>query len=435
MSPTFHSLSIRNYRIWFLGGLVSNIGTWAGRVGQDWLVLTELTDHSSTALGTVTGLQFLPILLLAPWAGAIADRYDKRRTLVLTQTGLLLTTLALGILAVTGTAQLWHVYLIAALQGVITAIDNPARQAFVPEIVGREHLSNAVGLNSASFNSGRLIGPGLAGLVIAAWGTGPALLMNSASFLFVLAALGAMRGADLRPAPRLTGRGGIREGLAYVNRRKDLRLIMLLIFVLGTFGMNFQITTALMATQTFHKGAGEYGLLGSIMAIGSLAAALRTAGRKEPRLWIMLVALGGFVGASAAAALAPTYLTFAVLLVPVGFTALTAMTVANTLVQTRVDPIMRGRVMALYMAIFMGGTPIGAPIIGWIGEHAGPRWTILVGSIGVGLVLAVVSRLLLKEENVRVSWDTERRPHFDVHTSPRHRRGPQVEEPTPEPAR
>ena len=207
MSPTFHSLSIRNYRIWFLGGLVSNIGTWAGRVGQDWLVLTELTDHSSTALGTVTGLQFLPILLLAPWAGAIADRYDKRRTLVLTQTGLLLTTLALGILAVTGTAQLWHVYLIAALQGVITAIDNPARQAFVPEIVGREHLSNAVGLNSASFNSGRLIGPGLAGLVIAAWGTGPALLMNSASFLFVLAALAAMRGADLRPAPRLTGRG------------------------------------------------------------------------------------------------------------------------------------------------------------------------------------------------------------------------------------
>ena len=171
------------------------------------------------------------------------------------------------------------------------------------------------------------------------------------------------------------------------------------------------------------------------MAIGSLAAALRTAGRKEPRLWIMLVALGGFVGASAAAALAPTYLTFAVLLVPVGFTALTAMTVANTLVQTRVDPIMRGRVMALYMAIFMGGTPIGAPIIGWIGEHAGPRWTILVGSIGVGLVLAVVSRLLLKEENVRVSWDTERRPHFDVHSSPRHRRGPQVEEPTPEPAR
>jgi MFS family permease len=432
MSPTFHSLSIRNYRIWFLGGLVSNIGTWAGRVGQDWLVLTELTPHSATALGIVTGLQFLPILLLAPWAGTIADRYDKRTTLLMTQAGLLVTTLVLGVLAVTGAAVLWHVYVIAALQGVLTAIDNPARQAFVPEIVGREHLTNAVGLNSASFNLGRLVGPGLAGLVIATWGTGQALLLNSASFLFVLAALVAMRRRDLRPSPRLTGRGGIREGFAYVQGRRDLKLIMGLIFVLGTFGMNFQITTALMATEVFGKGAGEYGLLGSVMAIGSLTAALRTAGRKEPRLWIMLAALGGFVLASGAAALASTYAAFAVLLVPVGFTALTAMTVANTLVQTRVDPVMRGRVMALYMAIFMGGTPIGAPLIGWIGEVAGPRWTILVGTFAMAMTLVVVARRLLSEENVRVTWATDARPHLIIRTSPRE---PQLEESMPEVAR
>ena len=432
MSPTFHSLSIRNYRIWFLGGLVSNIGTWAGRVGQDWLVLTELTPHSATALGIVTGLQFLPILLLAPWAGTIADRYDKRTTLLMTQAGLLVTTLVLGVLAVTGAAVLWHVYVIAALQGVLTAIDNPARQAFVPEIVGREHLTNAVGLNSASFNLGRLVGPGLAGLVIATWGTGQALLLNSASFLFVLAALVAMRRRDLRPSPRLTGRGGIREGFAYVQGRRDLKLIMGLIFVLGTFGMNFQITTALMATEVFGKGAGEYGVLGSVMAIGSLTAALRTAGRKEPRLWIMLAALGGFVLASGAAALAPSYAAFAVLLVPVGFTALTAMTVANTLVQTRVDPVMRGRVMALYMAIFMGGTPIGAPLIGWIGEIAGPRWTILVGTFAMAMTLVVVARRLLSEENVRVTWATDARPHLIIRTSPRE---PQLEESMPEVAR
>lgn len=434
MSPTFHSLSIRNYRIWFLGGLVSNIGTWAGRVGQDWLVLTVLTPHSATALGIVTGLQFLPILLLAPWAGTIVDRYDKQRLLLLTQAGLLVTSLVLGVLAVNGTAHLWHVYVIAALQGVFTAVDNPARQAFVPEIVGRDHLTNAVGLNSASFNLGRLVGPGVAGLVIAVWGTGPALLINTGSFGFVIAALLAMRRSELRPSPRLTGKGGIREGLAYVRGRPDLRLIMLLIFVLGTFGMNFQITTALMATEVFHKGAGEFGLLGSIMAIGSLTAALRTAGRKEPRLWIMLAALGGFVIASAAAALAPTYAVFGLLLVPVGFAALTAMTVANTLVQTRVDPVMRGRVMALYMAIFMGGTPLGAPLVGWIGEVLGARWTILIGSIAVGLSLLVIARLLLREENVSVTWNADSRPHLDVHATPRVPR-PRVEQPTPEASR
>ncbi|HET9022696.1 MAG TPA: MFS transporter, partial [Ornithinibacter sp.] len=294
MSPTFTSLEVRNYRLWAAGALVSNIGTWMGRVGQDWLVLTVLTDGSATALGIVTGLQFLPFLLLAPWAGLIADRFPKRRTLLLTQSMLAATSLVLGLLAVTGMAQLWQVYLIAFVQGVTTAIDNPARQAFVSEMVPADKLTNAVALNSASFNGGRLIGPGLAGLVIAWWGTGEALLLNTVTFLFVIGALLRLRVSELRPAPLARGRGGIREGFHYVRQRGDIQLVMLLVFVLGTFGMNFQITMALMATKVFDKGAGEFGLLGSIMAIGSLTAALLSARRKQARLRVLLLALVGF---------------------------------------------------------------------------------------------------------------------------------------------
>ncbi len=431
MSPTFASLSVRNYRIWFLGGFVSNVGTWAGRVGQDWLVLTVLTPNSGSALGIVTGLQFLPVLLLAPVGGAIADRYSQRTVLAITQTGLLLTSALLGVLAITGQAQVWHAYAVALAQGFFTAVDNPTRQAFVAELVPSDQLPNAVGLNSASFNSGRLIGPGLAGLVIAASGTGEALLLNSLSFAFVLVSLALIRPADLLRAPRLTGRGGIREGLVYVRHRPDLQLVMFLIFVLGTFGMNFQITTALMATQIFDKGAGEYGLLGSIMALGSLTAALMTARRRQPRLWIILAALLGFVASTVLAALAPSYALFALALVPVGLTALTAMTTANTLVQTRIDPAMRGRVMALYMAIFIGGTPIGAPIIGWIGEQFGARWTILIGSIAVALSLVVAWRVLTKDDNVRVSLRTSPRPTLVIVRTPRD----EATEPVPEAAR
>ena len=417
MSPTFTSFEVRNYRIWFAGALVSNIGTWMGRVGQDWLVLTVLTAGSATALGVVTGLQFLPFLLLAPWAGLIADRFPKRRTLLLTQSMLAVSSLLLGVLAVTGLAELWHVYVIALLQGITTAIDNPTRQAFVSEMVPSDKLANAVSLNSASFNLGRLIGPAVAGLVIAAWGTGPALLLNTVTFVFVIVALLMMRAQELVPAPLARARGGIREGFRYVRNRGDLQLVMLLVFVLGTFGMNFQITMALMATKVFDKGAGEFGLLGSIMAIGSLAAALRSAGRKVPRLRVLLVSLAAFTVAAAVAAMAPTYWTFALALIPVGFAALTALTTANAMVQTRVAPEMRGRVMALYMAIFMGGTPAGAPLIGWISEAFGPRWTIGIGAVAMGITLLGVSVWLARSQNVRVSYESQRRPRVRVAVS------------------
>ncbi|MBR7741995.1 MFS transporter [Phycicoccus sp. BSK3Z-2] len=435
MSPTFSSLEVRNYRLWFAGGLVSNVGTWIGRVGQDWLVLTVLTAGSATALGIVTGLQFLPFLLLAPWAGLVADRFDRRRILLVTQSMLALTSLALGVLAVTGTAQLWHVYVTALVQGVTTAIDNPARQAFVSEMVPADRLSNAVALNSASFNTGRLVGPGVAGLVIAWWGTGEALLLNTLTFVFVLVALSMLTVADLRSPERARGRGGIREGFEYVLHRKDIQLVMVLVFVLGTFGMNFQITMALMATKVFGQGAGEFGLLGSIMAVGSLTAALMSARRKEARLRVLLLSLVGFTLSAALAALAPTYWTFALALVPVGLTALTALTTANAMVQTRVAPEMRGRVMALYMAIFMGGTPVGAPMIGWISEQFGPRWTIGVGAVAVGLVLVAVSVWLAHAENVRVSYESQRRPRVSVTTEPVVRDREDAHLPVPEPAR
>ncbi len=428
MSPTFVSLGIRNYRIWFVGALVSNIGTWMARVAQDWLVLTELTAHSASALGIVTGLQFLPFLLLAPWAGVLVDRMPRLRLLMITQTALGLVSLVTGLLAVTGTAQLWQIYLLALAQGVATAFDNPARQVFVSEMVPTDRLANAVALNSASFNAGRLVGPGVAGLVIAWWGTGIALLLNAATFGAVLGALALLDRRALMPAPRAAGRGSIREGFAYVRGRPDLKLIMGLVFVLGTFGMNFQITMALMATKAFGKGPTEYGLLGSIMAIGSLSAALLSARRANPRLRHLVGAMIGFTIAATASALAPTYAVFALTLIPVGLAALTALTTANAMVQLRTDPTMRGRVMALYMAIFMGGTPFGAPVIGWIGDTLGPRWTIGIGPLALGITLAGVAAYLRRSARLRVSIAVHDRPHLRITTSG-------VRPPVPEAAR
>ncbi len=418
MSRTFSSLAIANYRLFFVGALISNIGTWMGRVAQDWLVLTDLTPHSSTALGTVTGLQFLPFLLLAPVTGVVADRFPKRRILFITQ-GLLGVTMGLNAaLVLAGTVQLWHVYVLAFLTGCATAFDNPARQAFVSEMVGQDHVANAVGLNSASFNFGRLIGPGVAGLIIAWVGVGPALAVNAVSFGCPIVALALMDVSRLATPPPARGRGRLREGLSYVRHRPDLIMIMFLVFVLGTFGMNFQLSNAVMATQVFHRGPTEYGVLGSIMAIGSLAAALLTARRPHPRLRILLGALAAFAASTFVLSLAPTYAVFAVLLVPVGLSALTAMTTANAIVQLTTTPQMRGRVMGLYMTIFIGGTPVGSPLIGRVGDTLGPRWMILVGSIAVALSLVVVAVYFVRNENLRVSITRSRTGWISVRTGP-----------------
>lgn len=401
MSRTFASLRIYNYRCFAAGALASNVGTWMARTAQDWLVLTELTDYSSTALGIVTGLQFLPIPLLAPYAGLIADRMSKVRLLKLTQAALALNALALFILVGTGTAELWHVYLLAFIQGMAVSFDNPARQAFVNELVPHSLVPNAVGLNSASFNSARLIGPAVAGIVIGVWGVAPALAINAGSFGAVLLSLFLIRPGELQPAPVRTGRGTVREGIAYVRARPDLLLIFGIIFMLGTFGMNFQITMALMATTVYNKGAEEFGLLGTFMAIGTLGGALLAARRGKPRLRVLLGGLGAFSVACFLAGLAPSYTLFAILLVPCGFFAMTAMTTANSTVQLSTQPEFRGRVMALYTAIFLGGTPLGAPIIGWVGDAFGPRWTLLVGAIACGLTFLAVGWFLVSHRQLR----------------------------------
>lgn len=431
MSPTFSSLQIRSFRLFAIGLLISHVGTWMGRVAADWLVLVELTDHSASALGIVTGLQFLPFLVLAPWAGSIADRVDKRRLLTITQTALAATSLLIAVLVLAGAAQLWHIYVLSLAQGVATAVDNPARQTFVAEMVPPHALPNAVALNSALFNAGRLVGPAVAGLVIAALGTGQAFLLNGVSFLVVVAVVAAIRPEELDAAPRTRGPGAMREGLAYVRARPDLRLIMLLVFVFGTFGLNFQLTMALMATTTFDKGPGQFGLLGSVMAVGSLGGALLAARRQRPRLRVLLGSLLAFTVFAGLSAVAPSYPLFAISLVPVGLTALTALTTANAMVQTRVEPRVRGRVMALYMAIFLGGTPLGAPLIGWIGDLWGPRWTIAIGPIAVAATLVAVSIRLARTENVVVSYESQRRPRWQIGTAPVH----DVSEPVPQAAR
>lgn len=413
---TFASLAIPNYRLFWSGSLISNTGTWMNRVAQDWLVLTILTDNSAAALGIITGLQFLPIPLLAPLAGAIADRFPKRRVLLVTQIAMAAVSILLASLVTLQVAQLWHLYIIGSLTGVIAAFDMPARQAFVSEMVPPELLANAVGLNSMSFNSARLIGPGAAGLLIAWAGVAPAIWINAASFAAVLAALLAMRSDLLTPAPVRRGRGAIREGFHYIRGRPDLQLVLFLVFILGTFGMNFQLTNALMATEVFHAGPDGYGMLGSIMAIGSLGAALLAARRTRSRLRVLIGSLLAFALITLALALSPTYWLYAVLLAPVGLAALTVMTTANTTVQLTTAPALRGRVMALYLAIFQGGTPLGAPIIGWIGDAFGARWTLAAGAIATGIAAVVVGIVLVvRHPHLRAELHLPKR---DTHLRP-----------------
>ncbi len=415
MSPTFASLKVFNYRVYATGAIVSNAGTWMQRVAQDWLVLTVLTDHSAVAVGITTGLQFLPMLLLAPVGGLIADRFPKRTWMMTTQAVAGSLSLLLGLMVVFDVAALWHVYVIAFLSGAAAALEAPARQTFVAEMVPEDKLSNAVGLNSASFHLGRLIGPALAGLLIAAFSTGPVFLINAASFGATIFALSRMRVRELIPvkkAPR--GKGQIRDGIRYVRKRPDIMVIMAVVGVVGTFGMNFQMTTALMATQVYGKGAGEYGLLGSVMAIGSLSGALLAARRTHPGMRLLVGAAFAFGVTASISAMMPGYVTFAIALVPTGLSALTLMTAANTIVQMSTAPEMRGRVMALYMAIFMGGTPIGSPIVGWVGEQFGARWTIGLGGIVTLLAALVAAAVVVRQRELTVGYTWTPVPHLTL---------------------
>lgn len=390
----FRSLRVRNYRLYASGQLISLTGTWMQRVAQDWLVLT--LTNSGTALGFVTALQFGPSVVLGLWGGVLADRSDKRRLLFVTQSALAVVALALGLLDVSGVVRYWHVLVLAAALGTINAVDTPTRQAFAVEMVGREDLANAVALNSTIFNIGRVIGPAIAGIMISAVGTGWAFIANAASSAAVLLGLAMMRTSELHPSPAIArARGQLREGFRYVRRRGDLVTTMVLIFVVGTFGLNFQITTALIAKQIFHRSASGYGLLSTALAIGACFGAVLATRRAERPTQLFLV--GGTVVFSVLEIVAgsmPGFTSTALLLIPTGLAMLTVTTAANSSVQLGVDPTMRGRVMALYLMCFMGGTPFGAPMIGWIAEAFGPRWGMVGGGV-VCLVSAVVIAIVL----------------------------------------
>jgi MFS family permease len=424
LSPTFRALHNPNYRRYALGSLVSNTGTWMMRVAQDWLVL-KLTHGSGTALGITTGLQFLPVLLLSPYAGVVADRFPKRRLLQLTQLTMAIASLVLGVLAVAGVAEVWQVYLIAFLFGIGSAFDAPARQSFVAEMVDPDELTNAVGLNSATVNAARIVGPALAGLMIGAlgggaWATGWVILINAASYGAVIWQLEHMDPALLHsPKPVARTPGMLLEGVRYVRSQPKMMLILVMVFFAGTFGMNFQITSALMATQVFGKGAGEFGILGSAMAVGSLAGALLSARRVRIRVRLLVGAALGFGATEIVAGLMPTYLAFAIVCPLIGLCTLTMLNSANATMQLESEPALRGRVMALYMTIVMGGTPIGSPVIGWVGETYGARWTLILGGILVIVGAGVASTILLRTRSAEAGGrGAVRRAEADVEKTP-----------------
>jgi len=396
---TFRSLHIRNYRLFFFGQLVSVTGTWMQTVAQSWLVLS-LTG-SGVDLGITVALQFLPMLLFGLWGGLLADRSDKRKLLIATQVASGLLALLLFGLVATDTVKLWMVYVLAFLLGVVTMIDMPTRQSFVIEMVGPDEVPNAVGLNSAMFNTGRILGPAAAGISISALGIAPSFLANALSYLAVIAALLAMRTDELfRRAPAERRRGEVRAGLRYVWSDPTLRSTLFLVAVLGMFGFNFIVVLPLLARFTFDGGAGLYSMFTALMSLGSLAGALFAASRTEPtrrRLIGSGMAFGVLLLVTAAA---PTAWLTGVLLVAVGMAVMLFLATANTTLQLNSDPAMRGRVMALYGLLFLGSTPLGGPLLGWISEAWGPRSGLAIGGVlSLAAALAAAGRVRVRRRS------------------------------------
>ncbi|WP_432492176.1 MFS transporter [Kineococcus gypseus] len=428
VSRTFRSLRHRDYRWWAAGALVSNTGTWMQRIAQDWLAVQVLPGASGTAGGVTTALQFAPVLLLAPLAGGLADRFSRRRLLVVTQVVTALLATATGVLVVTEHAALWHLYVLALLLGCVTALDGPARLTFAGQLVPEEDLPNAVALNAASFNAARLIGPAVAGLLIASIGAGPVFLLNALSFVPALAALRAVRHVDRadgadgtggaagaggaggaagaagaegragRPARAPASSRGVRAGLRHVRERPELVVVLALVAVVGGLGLNFQLTSALVVGERFGLGAAEFGLAGTAVAVGSLGGALVAARREGPRHRVLVGAAAAFGALASLSALVPTYELYLLVLVPMGVASLTFFTTANATVQTRSDPAVRGRVVALYLALLQGGAVLGAPLVGWVGTRAGAQWAVLTGSLPAtaAALAAAVALLLLR---------------------------------------
>ncbi|WP_040165883.1 MFS transporter [Microbacterium gorillae] len=416
MSTMFRSLGIFNYRVWFIGALVSNVGAWMQATALQWVVLTNLTDNDAGAMGITMALQFAPPLLLVGITGWVADRFDRRHLLMLTQSALLVLGATMGVLLLLDVMTLPMMYCFAFGLGIVTAFDNPTRQAFVTDVVSRENASNAVALNAASFNMARMLGPAVAGIMVVAVGTSWVFFVNALTFIAMLVALAMIRPAELIPRPRSNGKDRLADGFRYVARRPDLIVTFVMVFLLGAFGMNFPIFASTMAIE-FGRNADGFGLLSSVLAIGSLAGALLAARRDRARLRVAIAALLLFAVASGVSAFMPSYGIYATLLVFVGFSTVTVMTTANGYVQTTTDPSLRGRVMALYMAVIMGGTPIGAPIVGWVATQFGPRVAILLGSTAGLVAFAIGAIWVLRSGRIHRHADSRFKLTLDETTS------------------
>ena len=384
----FRSLRIRNYRLYFVGQIVSVSGTWMQGIAQAWLVL-RLTG-SGVSLGITTALQFAPMLVLGGWGGVVADRLDKRRLLIATQVAAASLALTLGLIAGLGAARVWNVYLLAFLLGVVNVFDNPARQTFVLEMVGREDLQNAVSLNSVVMNSSRVVGPAIGGMLIATVGLTVCFFVNAASYLAVIAALLAMDGSALMRLPTVArARGQLREGYRYVWSDRALRTPLLLMAVIGTLAFNFHVLVPLLATREFGTGAGGFGGLTAVLGAGAVVGGLSVSTLRTVS-YRRLIVLAGLLGVTIlASAAAPTLELEVVALFVMGAAAFAFVATANTTLQLTAAPEMRGRVMALYAIAFLGTTPIGSPLVGWIAEVAGPRVAIAVGGVATLAATAV----------------------------------------------
>jgi MFS family permease len=403
LRATFRSLSGFNYRLWAAGALVSNVGAWMQRTAQDWIVFTELTAHDATAVGFTMALQFGPSLFLLPFTGYIADRFDRRKVLLVTQTLQAVLALGLGVLTLSGHVELWHVYAFALVLGCVTAFDGPVRQTFVAELVSDANLSNAVALNSTSYQTARMLGPALAGLLIAGIGTGWVFVLNGVSFLGVIASLMAIRVAELHRHHRSARKpASLLEGFGYVRGRPELLVVLAMLFMLTTFAMNFSVFVSSMAVTVFGASAGGFGLLSSMLAVGAVLGALGSARRERPRSMLLLASAMLLAILFVAAAMAPTYLTFGLALMALGWAVQTFMTTANSTVQLWTEPAMRGRVMAIYMAIVNGCTLAGAPFVGWVANRYGARWALVVGAAAALAAFAIGVRYLVRHRGLRV---------------------------------
>ena len=402
LRATFRSLGGHNYRLWAAGALVSNIGAWMQRTAQDWIVYTELTANDGTAIGFTMALQFGPSLFLLPLSGYVADRFDRRRVLLVSQALQALLALGLGALVLTGHVQLWHVYAFAGALGCVNALEAPVRQTFVAELVSDANLSNAVALNSTSYQLARMTGPAISGLLIAAIGTGWVFILNGVSFLGVIGALMALRVAELhRHERRARKTTGLLEGFRYVRDRPELATIFTMLFLMAAFAMNFTVFVSTMAGSVFGASAGGFGLLSSFLAVGAFAGAMKSAHRPEPRPILLLASAFAMSVFFVVGALMPTYLLFGLALLALGFCQQTFMTTANSTVQLWTEPAVRGRVMAIYMGIVNGTTLVGSPFVGWVANRYGARWGLIVGAAASLIAAAVGVRYLVLHRGLR----------------------------------